>query len=704
MKTIKFKYLRTKLIILIFLPVCFIFISLLFYLSGSIYKNTLISSTELANIKAFESAREVKAYVENALVSCQVMAKAHEEWKENGGGNRQLVDGLMKKVLAENPHYLSIYSQFEFNEDEAKSVKTFSVEKSIEIFGIGWLRSGSEIVRDFVSSNYNDLYQMEYYTLPKKTGKECVLEPGFWVYAGDKTQKNYYETNCSAPLFNKGKFFGIVGIDIELSTLYNITKQSKGFKQVNSGIITNKFNIAIHNDTSLIGKKCFNQFNKDSAWLIQHLKNEPLIQFETTDSINHEKYLTTICRIELGKTQTPWYYYNQISLSEIAAKAQNSYILAVLLGFGSLIVLFVVLFFISKNITKPINDGARFAKQIADGELYAQVSINTHDEVGQLLHSFNNTVEKIKDLISHINDSANTIATGSFQISSSSQAIAQGANQQAAASEEISSSMEQMSASVHQNTQNAEQSANIIFLISKGMSEIKSSFEESFKATSDILIKSKTINEIAEKINILAVNAAIEAARAGEFGKGFSVVASEIRKLAAHTQTSAQIINELSQQSIAKLGQTNHLLLNVLPEIEKSSQLASEISAASLEQNSGITQINLAISQFSSVIQQNSASAEQLATSSEELYSQSQSMVDMMTFFKTSKVNATAQDNEILKKIELLQSLLSKNVNKDSEKKIVNSDSKLMEKQKTIDGIKLNLENDAEDKHFESFS
>jgi len=702
MKILNFKHLRIKLIVLIFVPVCCTFLAMLFYLSGSIYSQKLKNSTEQAKLKAFESSREVQSYIEKAFTSSFVLAKACEDWKERKSSNRQAVDRLMKSVLAENENYLSIYSQFEFDMKELEKIKVFSIEKSTELFGAAWLKSGTEIVQDYVTSNYEECYSSEYYTIPKETERECIIEPFYWTYAADKTQKNYYLSSIMQPLFYNGIFFGVVGIDLELKTLFNITAHNNEMYQRGSGILTNSFTIAIHNDTSLIGHKGYNEFHRDSLWLTKSLSSESFVQFETTDSINNNKFITTICRIELGKTKSPWYFYNQISLNEIASEARSSYIVALLIGICSLVFLLIVLFIISNKITQPINDIAKFSQQIAKGELFVQLSLDSRDELGQLTMSFNKMVNKIKEFITKINESANTISIGSAHISASSQAIAQGANDQAAASEQISSSMEQISASVQQNTQNSTQSAKIIMSVSQGMAEIKSSFEDSFKATSDILQKSKAINEIAEKINILAINAAIEAARAGDFGKGFNVVASEIRELAIHTQNSAQLINELSQQSINKLGHTNNLLLNVLPEIEKSSQLAAEISAASSEQNSGISQINTALNQFSSVIQANTASAEQLATSSEQLYSQSQSMVDLMTFFKTSKSNISDHDSEILKKIEILQSLLSINTNMAENKKTTNNVSISSNLNKN-NGINLNMKSDKEDQNFEQF-
>jgi len=370
------------------------------------------------------------------------------------------------------------------------------------------------------------------------------------------------------------------------------------------------------------------------------------------------------------------------------------------------LLLTIIIGYIVVNATSaPLKMVVENMQKISQKQIHFQIKEKRKDEIGELYNSINEINSNFKEIIENIKESAHNVTEGSKQLSSVSQQIASGSSQQAAAAEQISASMEEISASVQQNNESSGQAAQCMGLVSNSMGKIKTSFEDSFQATSDILQKSKAINEIAEKINILAINAAIEAARAGDFGKGFNVVASEIRELAVHTQKSAQLINELSQQSITKLGHTNQLLINVLPEIERSSQLSDEISAASIEQNSGLVQINNAINQFTSIIQQNSASSEEMASSAHELYEQSQSMVEIVSTFKTQKEDNTSKNNEILKQIQFLQSLLIQNgginlVSNDDEKISEDKNLNSPEKKTRNKGTNLNLENDLDDKNF----
>ncbi len=395
----------------------------------------------------------------------------------------------------------------------------------------------------------------------------------------------------------------------------------------------------------------------------------------------------------ISKEKTKIHFFD-INANTIA-RGNLNLIIAIL----GIIITLIISFVIFKAVSLPIQKVVESMQKIAQKQIHFQLEVDRKDEAGVLFTCINEINTNFKEVITNVKDVAEVVTSGSKQLSQNSLLLSTGASEQAASAEEISSSMEEISASVQQNSENSQQASRIMLLVSTEMKGIKTSFEDSFHATSDILQKSKAINEIAEKINILAINAAIEAARAGEFGKGFNVVASEIRDLAVHTQKSAQVINELSQQSISKLGHTNQLLINILPEITKSSQLSNEISAASQEQTSGIAQINTAITHFSNIIQQNSGSSEEIASSSQELYEHSQNMLDTISEFITKQNSETNKKSEIRKQIRLLQALLVEEEQSAVEK------TKKTEHKKTIPPIKgaiINLNNDL-DNNFEQF-
>jgi methyl-accepting chemotaxis protein len=286
------------------------------------------------------------------------------------------------------------------------------------------------------------------------------------------------------------------------------------------------------------------------------------------------------------------------------------------------------------QMVKAMRDISEKTKTIASGDM--TVEIKPRSDKDEMILALADMIKSISDIVTQVQVSSDNIADASQQMSSNSQQVSQGASEQASAAEEVSSSMEEMASNIQQNTENAQQTEKI-----------------AAKAAEDILIGSKNVNttvesmkKIAEKVsiigdiafqtNILALNAAVEAARAGEHGKGFAVVAAEVRKLAERSHIAAGEINELTKSSVEIADQSGKLLASIVPDIQKTAKLVQEITAASIEQNSGANQINNAINQLNKVTQQNAASAEEMATSSEELSSQADNLKDLIGFFKVN--------------------------------------------------------------------
>jgi methyl-accepting chemotaxis protein len=286
-----------------------------------------------------------------------------------------------------------------------------------------------------------------------------------------------------------------------------------------------------------------------------------------------------------------------------------------------------------------MNDITKAAKEIAGGNLV--ISIKERSDKDELMRALTEMVEKVTGVVSEVRTAADNVASGSQQLSSTSQEMSQGATEQAASAEEVSFSMEQMVSNIKQNADNAQQTEKIALKAAQDAKEGGKAVTETVSAMKEIASKISIIEEIARQTNLLALNAAIEAARAGEHGKGFAVVATEVRKLAERSQVAAGEINQLSATSVDVAEKAGEMLTRIVPDIQRTAELVSEINAASNEQNSGAEQINKAIQQLDQVIQQNASATEEMSSTSEELSSQAEQLQDTIAFFKTGDDGST---------------------------------------------------------------
>ena len=286
------------------------------------------------------------------------------------------------------------------------------------------------------------------------------------------------------------------------------------------------------------------------------------------------------------------------------------------------------------TIRASIDDVVRVMGAMSEGDLTKRIEKSYEGEFAKLRTYANNTVEKLADVVAEVNGAADALASASEQVSATAQSLSQASSEQAAGVEETSASIEQMTASISQNTENAKVTDGMATKAAKEAAEGGVAVKETVSAMNQIAKKIGIIDDIAYQTNLLALNAAIEAARAGEHGRGFAVVAAEVRKLAERSQSAAQEISGVAQDSVDVANLAGKLLKEIVPGIRKTSELVQEISAASREQSSGASQISEAINQLSETTQRNAAAAEQLAATAEELAGQAETLLDAVAFFK----------------------------------------------------------------------
>ena len=262
----------------------------------------------------------------------------------------------------------------------------------------------------------------------------------------------------------------------------------------------------------------------------------------------------------------------------------------------TLAILFAAAFFLMGWFTRmtvsPIVKIEDVITKMSEGDLTHKVDITTNDEMGRMAEKINLMNDKLKEVVNKIIIGAEDINNNGVEMSRTSQQMNDGASAQSASAEEISSSIEEMTATINQNCDNARETEKIADQALSNIRLTNDASQKSMEAMRNIAQKITIIDEIAFQTNILALNAAVEAARAGEQGKGFAVVAAEVRKLAERSAKAAAEIDQVSHGAVAVSENATTLLQNIIPDIERTTDLVREISASSSQQTAGIEQIN----------------------------------------------------------------------------------------------------------------
>ena len=341
---------------------------------------------------------------------------------------------------------------------------------------------------------------------------------------------------------------------------------------------------------------------------------------------------------------------------ETEQQASNTRLMILILAAVASIISIILAYFSSRSITRPLGEAVAIARKVADGDLSSHIVVNSKDETGQLLQALFDMNQGLLNIVSNVRSGTDTIANASGEIASGNLDLSTRTEQQASSLEETAASLEELTSTVKQNSENARQANQLAKTASdtatKGgqvVADVVLTMGAISDASKKIVDIISVIDGIAFQTNILALNAAVEAARAGEQGRGFAVVASEVRNLAHRSASAAKEIKMLINDTVGKVDagskqvlQAGATMEDIVTRVRHVTDIMEEISAASLEQEQGIGQINQAVTEMDTVTQQNAALVEEAAAAASAMQDQAAQLAQLVSVFKLNSEMSAA--------------------------------------------------------------
>ena len=496
----------------------------------------------------------------------------------------------------------------------------------------------------------------------------------------------------ASPIYENKQFAGVFGCDISLDKVIELIN---GLKVTENGypvLIDNNGNILVHPNGDFLSKADGSFVSADE---VSGDYSEILGSFGEEVSFGlHKDYDGKTKYFAFTKLDgTDWAVGYVMpkkdidgTLSDLGVIYIVMFIVFLALGNGA------VIFVITRQM-KPLRRLSETAESIAAGNLSAEIHYDSDDEIGALCSSFEECVKamrtyvsdisevltavahgdltvesgveyngdfaeikraldliiaELSNIISEIDNGSSNVLLGSNQMTEGSQTLADGTTKQASAIEKISSTIADVSAKIEHTASNAAKAGELSSQTQEKVNRQDSEIKDMVNAMNEISETSKqiekiikTIDDIAFQTNILALNAAVEAARAGNAGKGFSIVADEVRNLASKSAEAASSTTKLINASIAAVENGSKIALGTMESMKEvkemsthTAELINEIASASSEQSIAIRQITSGVDQISQVIQTNSATAEETAASCSRLSDQSGMLRKQVSRFK----------------------------------------------------------------------
>ncbi|WP_421236941.1 methyl-accepting chemotaxis protein [Aeromonas jandaei] len=618
-----------------------------------------------------EQAAKVTSYLDEAYFRATLLAENVLFQRKNAADNfvhsealRGAINQQLHDAAASSTNLLGVYAVFEPDQLDGEDS---NYQGSSEIgsndkgrFSTYWAYDNGKLVPEVQNEDVladetptaSGGVENEWYRCSIRTNALCLLEP----YLDDVGDKKVLITSVSTPLLDNGNLLGMVGVDISLTALQNLVSTMD--KELYDGkgrilLVSHEGRVAGADQFDVTLGRALDQKYQGLAadlkgWLNQ---GRELSRWSSDGSI-----LQTFVPVTMRGTDRKWGIYIELPRAVVLASAQqlqedlaseSSRSVATQLGIGALISLLALSFIwlMARQIVAPIRAVVARLKDIATGEgdLTQRIEIHRQDEIGELAKWFNSFLNKLQSTISQViatvegtRTSAEQAAQVAERTSSGMQTQYQEVDLVATAFEELSATALQVSgnassavAAANETDAAAQEGKYVVADTQEAMRKLMAIINNALPVVERLSANSDNINDIltviqgiAEQTNLLALNAAIEAARAGEQGRGFAVVADEVRNLAGRTQNAIveiqKLISELqsgtgavvkaihdghgqADQTLGKVDLSVRVLEQIIQSVSTIHQMNEQIARAAQEQSRVADEINRNVSNIRDV-------------------------------------------------------------------------------------------------------
>jgi PAS domain S-box-containing protein len=411
------KSLKTKMLVLILSTSLFIYVLAIGYISITFKQTAMQNARDLADAEAKESANLVKAILNGHFGVARGMAQAFAGYKDLPEQQRiKFYTNILRNVLEANPEYIAVFNQWELNAINPEHKKPYGRVRKV------FYKEGNRIsfITDTLDLEGDDTTGIYYYV--KSTGREIITRPYYYHYNREQTIPEVealddlaiLEATIIIPILEDGLVVGMTGMDIPLEHFQPIVEEVKPFPQAYTFLVSNNGRVVAHPDKNLIYQTLEECFPVDQGIfnLTSKIGNGEKFSYISEDpTFMYSSYVSFI-PLSIGNTNTPWSLGIVVPVNVIVKEANRAFYISVGAGIIGLIILSIIVWFISHNITRPLIKTTQMLRHLSLGNLRnaSRLVITTNDEVGEMTRSANTLL----DGMNHTADFANQIGEGNL--------------------------------------------------------------------------------------------------------------------------------------------------------------------------------------------------------------------------------------------------------------------------------------------------